>query len=567
MSHRPFATACLRCLPAPLAALLAALLLGPALQAHGGQYLPPFPTPAEQEDEEQPPLLQPGFGPLLEFSADRWEWWFDFQHEELLDVRARLRALPARADGPGFVALDDAARRRHVVPALLAGLQHHNRDVRATAAISLGRMRLPEQAGQLVAVTEDRDLFVRCNALLAVGMLGSPAGAEALDALLRDADQSSEVRLLAATGLGLLGGPEARGMLARQLDPDRLGHKDNVVRAGIVYAAGASGDAQLLPALLALQGSWLLQNDAALRAVWLVALGRLGAPGGLPPVVAGLSDSDNQIRRSAATALEALAGSLGDDQLAPVLSRAAHESDLLARISLWRALGRVRRPESRDFLQHRLDASTALLVPHVALALALDGHPSNVSLLLDILDDVHETSARSALCTSLGMLGSPAAIPALAGVLADENDPEVQGAAALGLGLIGSAPPESVALIADIATNTHLVELERLSVLALALLGEHQHLLALAQGVSKLSGTVDRAARLAALGAVADRRLLEPLLAVANDERQPSYVKTYALQALGALADPLDLSANWRLSRHVDLTHDVAFLVELYRVP
>jgi len=84
--------------------------------------------------------------------------------------------------------------------------------------------------------------------------------------------------------------------------------------------------------------------------------------------------------------------------------------------------------------------------------------------------------------------------------------------------------------------------------------------------MAKLPGAVHRAAVLHGLGLVGDRSTLEPLMAMARDETQPAYVRAYAIQALGELADPRQLSPCWRLSADVEMNLDVGFLFELYRV-
>jgi HEAT repeat protein len=106
----------------------------------------------------------------------------------------------------------------------------------------------------------------------------------------------------------------------------------------------------------------------------------------------------------------------------------------------------------------------------------------------------------------------------------------------------------------------------RSAIIGLGLMGARGQLDELAAGIIKVNGTVERASMLHALGIAGDRRMLPVLLEVAADEAQPTYVRTYALQALGELADPRDLSPCWQLSSHVELNHEVGFLFELYRV-
>ena len=550
-------------------ALLAAaqgLLLAATLAAHGGQFLPPLPDPVAPLPSGAI-LLQPGFGPLPVYRPDRWEWWFDFNKEELLDLRRRQRERAAADPDREVVPVDDALRRKQLVPLLRELTGHHNRDVRSTATLALARTGLADQLPKVREMTRDNDLFVRCNALLAVGMLGGPPAVERLGKALADRDLPSEQRIFAAAALALAGGPEAREILARRLTKERMAKENNLLQAGLLYAAGLSEDPELLAPLAALESTWMLRRDGQLRAVWVVALGRLGAPGGLPHVLAHMDDQDNQVRRSAGAALEALATLLDGDQLTAVIEHTADENDVPARINLLRALGRVRRPDSRAFLTERLAKATTLMLPHLALALGMDGHPDNLEPILARLADTSDQTAVSALAVSLGLLGQPAAADELTPRFLAARDPLLQGYLCLGLGLLDVASDDARKEMLHLAETTHDVELVRLSVTALGLLGEEAALEQLAGTTRELRGTLDRAARLYALGPVADARLAGSLAAVAADERQPSYVITYAAQALGALGDPLDRSDAWRFSRFVELNHDLAYLIELYRVP
>ena len=69
------------------------------------------------------------------------------------------------------------------------------------------------------------------------------------------------------------------------------------------------------------------------------------------------------------------------------------------------------------------------------------------------------------------------------------------------------------------------------------------------------------------MGQVGDRDTIAPLLRLVQDERQPSYVIAYAVQALGEVCDARSRSPVWRLSRHVSLYHYVTDIYELYRIP
>jgi HEAT repeat protein len=545
-----------------LALLVSALLFWP----HGGQYLPPHPEPGEEDEDEE--IVQPGFGPLYELDPERWEWWFDFNQERLFDRPGLIRS---RADGSGqgraFQEVTDEQRLKQVLPALKQGLKHHNRDVRASAAMTLARLGQAGAMKSLVPLTVDNDLYVRAQAVLALGVSRSPAAPEHLAELFKRSGQSVEMRIFAMVALAMGGVPEGLTMISEQLEEKTFGRHGNLLRAGLVYAAGTSRSPDLLPALESLGATWLVRNDAELRALTAVAMGRIGAQRSVNWVVGLLSAKENKLRRSAAAAIESLAPLLETEQAELVMARALREGDISARVNLLRACGRIRHPASRKFLHKRLKDSTALTRPHVALALGMDGHPDNVPLLIERLPEEHVLSTRSALATSLGLLADPRAVPLLEEELEDTREAQFAGYVCLALGLIGEASEEARDRILAVATENHDVEAVRLAVVALGMLGDRERLDTLAAEMENVTNTVDRAAQVYALGLVGDGVTLDFLLQVAKDERQPSYVIAYAMQALGDTCDPKGVSPLSWLSNWVDVTLDIPYLVELYRFP
>ncbi len=558
--------------------LLATWMLPLALCVpHGGQYLPPAADP----DNPAPTdgiVAQPGLGPEIVFSASRWEWWYDFNQEALLALRSRLQARAATAGQQAFQPLTADDRAGVVLPALVDALRKrppvagerrdlNPRDVRAAAVLALGRLQRPEAVAFIELVVEsDPDLFVRTQGLLALGFTGSPAAVETLARIYADDRESAEVRSYAVAGLALVGNTQAVDILLKALPEKALKSLNNQLRAATVFAAGLCGTASLGAPLRALAGTWLFEKDADLRALVAVALGRIDDPASAPFLLAQLDDPDNQVRRSAAAALGATSARLDDDSLRRMIGRLGSDADQPTRLNLLRALGAARRDIAREYLRGTMATATYEYKPHVAMALALDGDPGNAAPLLAALASEHERSTLASMAVALGVLQASSAAPPLLRLLETERDPMMQGYLCLALGLIAPAQPDLVARIRALVRQSHDVELIRSGIMALGLLGDRQGLDALAADVRTLHSTVNRAAILHGLGLVGDRQTLLPILDVLHDETQPSYVRTYALQALGELSDPRPLSPAWRLSSNVELNHDVGFLFEMYRV-
>ncbi|GJM20277.1 MAG: hypothetical protein DHS20C15_01920 [Planctomycetota bacterium] len=573
--------------------MLLACALFSFLMPHGGQYLPPL-----RDDAEAPPavLTQPGTGPTLPYEPDRWEWWFDFQEEELLDLRVRLARLPAEADGAAWRPSTESDRVERVLPVLQEAARRSQRDLRATAALALGRLAEPAGVPTLLELTEDRDLFVRAQAILALGVCAErqrierdarieaqraagssastvPAGvADAsvlarLDRLLDTRKQPAELFTYAAAALGLMGGPDAELLLGPRLRPSVLEKTPQQQRAALINAAGLVGSAQLDAQLLGLRERWIWTHDGDVRALVAVALGRSGRAANLAALLQLLADADSQVRRSAAAALNGLADQLSPTDLARVLTRHGKEKDVATRLHLLHVLGRARAPAARARLLAVLARRSAGLErPYAALGLGLDGHPDSVDALIHELDRNSERSFRGALAMGLGLAADGRAIGPLLELFLDESEPAAQAWLALALGLLGTDSEEFLERVEHVRARTHDPETLRLLTTALALVGRGAQLREELDEMPVSLATSDRAALVFAHGQFGDRRSLAALIELASDEEHPSYLRRYALGALGQICEPAERSFPVRLSRLVEPHHKVGFLFELNQV-
>jgi HEAT repeat protein len=418
---------------------------------------------------------------------------------------------------------------------------------------------------ELVAET-DPDLFVRTQAILALGFTGSSQALETLDGLYRDEDLGDELRTYAVVALALIGDAQAVDTLRTSLTEKALDRQSNQLRAATVHAAGVCGDPVLGAALRELAGTWLFEREPQLRALVAVSQGRIGDPASVPFLLELLEDSDNQVRRSAAAALGGTPARLDVASVEALIAHYQRDADAATRVNLLRALGHARMDAARAFLRATLPGTTFEFRPHVAMALALDGHPDNVQPLLAALAEEREQSVRSAMIVSLGLLEADVATETLLEILEDERAPFTRGYVCLALGLINPGQPDLADRLDRIVREENDVEFIRWAMIALGLIGASEQLDALAADIRGLGSTVQRATVVHGLGLVGDRGMVEPLVGVFRDSSQPSYVRAYALQALGELVDPRPLSPAARLSSHVEMNHDVGFLFELYRV-
>ena len=201
------------------------------------------------------------------------------------------------------------------IPGLIAAQQDSDRFVRQNATAALGEFGTSDARiiPALAAAMRDRDRPVRFAASESLQAIGMPAFA-ALRALLREDDH--EVRDDAALVLARIADPEhkcsenetdeqARGrvkapraaLLAALNDPDER------IRAGASYALGFLGR-DLVPELIKALGdrSPLVRVQAA-RALEVIGT---GAKAALDTLRARLADPNPEVRRGAATAIDAI---------------------------------------------------------------------------------------------------------------------------------------------------------------------------------------------------------------------------------------------------------------------
>ena len=542
------------------------LSLSLLLMLHGGQYLPPtdaeVPVPALEGV-----VSQPGLGPVRAFEADRWEWWFDYNQEAFLDLRTRLPVRAQQAATP-FAAITDEDRRQHALPALVGALRQRSRDVRASAALSLARRQVPQAIPYVeLAALEDPDLFVRTQALLGLGMTGSGQVVELLASVYEDASRGDELRSYAAFALGLVGNDHAIEVLRRQLTEEAIGRQSNSMRGATLFASGLTEAPVLSAEIQTLLDSWLGRQEPQLRGQAAVALGRIGDDAALPTLRTLLEDGHNQVRRSAAVGLAAYGRPVDTETTDLILERLEDDGDLPVRLALMRAAGATRTARGRSALRELLEAATYQERSFAALGLAIDGHPDNTLVLLSALEEESEVSVSGSYVVALGLLGNIHAAPALRALAEDAKDPELSGYIALGLGLLGARDDEILGLLDAILTESHDVAEQRWAMIALGLLGARDQIDAVAaRPLADEGSIIDHATWVHGLGLVGDRRALDRLIEILADESLPAYVRTYAAQAIGQLCDPRSTVPAWRLSRDVNMSHDVGFLSEVYSV-
>jgi cyclophilin family peptidyl-prolyl cis-trans isomerase len=261
--------------------------------------------------------------------------------------------------GTGSAAIDRAVLeitaledQRDPTPALHAYLRDKRPEVRARAALAVGRIGIPEDSAVLAPLLRDGDAAVRRAAAFGLGEIEDSTAAEPLVSLLRKGKESdAEVRRVAVEGLGKLraGASACRRALR---DPDAR------VREQALLAAWQIPVSDVLPEVLA-----KLEDDRRVRWAAAYCLMRLmGAPAsGATPIArtAGLtaaerdtatkhllgllSDADPDIRHHAARGLS----SVLTPEVTQALRALASDTDWRVRVEAVRALA-TQRPEGEE---------------------------------------------------------------------------------------------------------------------------------------------------------------------------------------------------------------------------
>lgn len=333
----------------------------------------------------------------------------------------RIASDHAETKANRLAAIDGLGKSAHpsVVPALLALLTNPDPELRVAAATALGWKENQAAVGPLLARATDAQepVEIRVAAIGALGQIGDAAALAAIEALAKDTDhrirreallaliespllrhadgvpvaitllgdleQDGHARSRAASFLGSAKDPRAVEPLIEALQDvrppagfaelpspegltgqaktfaERLRSLHNV-RAHAAYALGLIGDPRAVPPLLKALGD----PDHVLRIQATGALGRLRAREAVPKMIEALEDPHELVRQVAATAL----GVLDDPSAEPALRRALADQESGVRVQAALALGRLGAQGARESLTKLADEDPAPTVRQAARA-------------------------------------------------------------------------------------------------------------------------------------------------------------------------------------------------------
>ena len=277
-----------------------------------------------------------------------------------------------------------------VLPVLKTALGDESPKIRAAAAQSLGHLESVASVSQLMQALGDPDAWVRYYAARALGQIRSPESIDSLADALRS-DAATQVRIAAADALGSIGGRRTVSLLA----------------------------------------PFVNSEDEDLARAALLALGMVGHPDALHPILSVLRSSSSAPRRLAA--VRAIAARRDDDAAEALQWTAAADSDETVADAAIEELARMATTESIAALL-RL-ASDRRLREKAIVHISRLGQ-AHLGLIKGGLSSP-QLETRRAVVEALGRMKHPEASEALSGAL-DDDRPEVRLAALLALRRLGS---------------------------------------------------------------------------------------------------------------------------------
>ncbi|MGH7150872.1 MAG: HEAT repeat domain-containing protein [Planctomycetota bacterium] len=352
-------------------------------------------------------------GPQLDWR----DWWWLNGYEYF---RPGPRPTLATGDGGGAQGTrsgDDpevAAARETVRRAL------RDRDdrVRASAAITAGRILDPSLRPALLELLADGSLLVRQCAIAGLGLAGTEESAHVLlrigiSSTLDSARAPSlEERDLALLSLGIGAHRGARARYAPALRTFLSRATSNERRAlgpsSALSLALAGDDTALLEDLVAVAKDRQAPPPLRARALWGFRQGSASADA-LRPVALGCleEDRDVDVRRAAALALGRLAAGAEDEVLAALRSSIDSEGDTAVRAFSLLAMGEVGGPAAKKELLERVTRGKQLIRPWAAIGAGLLGRKDRDAelgrSLAKALSEEKNKDTRAALVLGIGL--------------------------------------------------------------------------------------------------------------------------------------------------------------------
>lgn len=217
-------------------------------------------------------------------------------------------------------AIEAIIRRDHprTVHYLLDPLQDESEYARRAAVEVLNGISNADAIKDLLVAIKDCDWWVRSRAADALGSIGGPRVVESVIQLIKDEDEF--VRRAAIEIINATKDQRAFDSLIESLDDS-----DWWVRERAIDALAALGNKQAVPALIRILGRE--GEEEALILVVVRALGKLGAPRAIKPLIKQLKSPSSNVRKETMHALSALIGETQAKLIGTAVSQCLTDSE------------------------------------------------------------------------------------------------------------------------------------------------------------------------------------------------------------------------------------------------
>jgi HEAT repeat protein len=619
---------------ATAAALILVLLSGSAL-AHGGQYKGPSDAggPTGSGGSSAAPPTNPaggvapgpgapsaagpgtGVGPAgrgpshagpvtgsaieLSESYEIWEFWWEHNKDQYLDLRSRLAQGVIRTgtvsqltgQGRHGDVLNTSRASQEVIdgtviPALIELLhQSDNRDILDSAVLALGRTARAEMAARVIETAQPmlghKELSVQTAATLCLGVLGSPKAIPVLTELMANTSKGQQiaggdvqwlVRAFAALSLGLINDPGSVEPLISLIQNTADSETD--VKVCAIVGLGLMDNQETPKAF-----EFLMQKledrklDAVIKSYIPTSLAKMARGTKIEAKDALLKtflnkDADNYVRQSAAIAL-GLLGSMSDKEIVEsLLQYIAQGKDMQTRHFCFIALAEIGK---RDKDTEQANAAvhskiTELFAKEIvkpgirsnrswaALAAAIYAREilSAQVVLIDQLgrayDKETDPSFKSAFALSLGLLNARDKARQIHQDFQELHDQDFRGYAAVALGFMNYT--EAADDLRILCQNKTITPTFRLQVATgLGLMADTAAVQVLVNTLKDAQTLGVSSAVAKALGIIGDESAIEPLKEIAFDATAQDITRAFACVALGIVCEKTDLPWNSRISQ------------------
>jgi len=529
---------------------------------------------------------------------ERWEFWWENNKDQYLDLRNRLGGVTSVSDSAGQLSgrgrpgeaksslrPGDQVIVNDVIPLLGSLLAtEDNRDILDSAVLALGRMSRAELAEQVIRSAQPllahRELPVQTAATLSLGVLGSPKAISILTELMVNtskgrqlvggADVPWQVRAFAALSLGLIDDAASVRHLVDVIRNTPDSERDLKICA--IVALGLMDNTDLDEArgfLLAKLDDRRL--DSTIKSYVPTALAKMGGGAETEAVARLLAvfssrDTDNVVRQSCAIALGLLARLDQADAVEALADYVAKGRDAQTRHFAFMALADIGKRDQAHEQEHadahvalrelfgrqlsRPDTRTNRSWAALAAAIYARSVRSAVPHLAPMIEKAYakesDTSFKAAYAVALGLLDYA---PAAGKILDDFTampDEEFRGYAAVALGLMKHEAAGDQLL--KLCRSRAITPTFRLQVAtALGLLGDREAVEVLVESLASAQTLAVSSAVAKALGLIGDVSAIEPLKRVALDESAGAITRAFACVALGIVCERGDLPWNTRI--------------------